>query len=252
MTGQGPAVSVLMPCLNAAATLEAAVASVRAQVWTDWELIIADDGSQDDSLQRARALAQQDVRITVLPAPHGTQRGGAAATRNRALEVARGRYIAFLDADDTWRPAKLARQIEAMETSGAAFCCSAYDVHRFGRTPYTRPVPARMRRDDLLRGNRVGCLTAIYDAQTLGKQPMPDIPMRHDYALWLHLLTLTPAVIGVNEVLADHHRRPGSLSAGPLHASLATWRMLRRQAGLGPLSAARAVLWHSAGRIWRG
>lgn len=245
-----PAVSVLMPCLNGAAHLAAAIASVQAQEVPDWELIIADDGSTDDSAKIAWACAAEDPRIRPLPVPDGG-RTGAAATRNRALAQARGRYVAFLDCDDLWRPAKLARQLEAMAATGAPFCCSAYALHRPGRAPHVRDVPTRMDRAALLRGNRVGCLTAIYDRAALGPQPMPDIPMRHDYALWLHLLTLTPYVIGVNEVLADHHRRPGSLSAGVLRPTWATWTMLRHQAGLGRGKASQALAWHLTRRLWQ-
>ena len=246
-----PAVSVLMPCRNGAAHLTAAVASVQAQEVADWELIIADDGSVDDSRDIARALAAQDPRIRPLPALD-TGPTGAAAARNRALVQARGRYVAFLDCDDLWRPIKLGQQLAAMTATGAAFCCSAYAVHRPGRAPRIRHVPARMDRAALLRGNRVGCLTAIYDREALGAQPMPDIPLRHDYALWLHLLTLTPHVIGVDTVLADHHRRPGSLSGGLLRPTWATWTMLRSEAGLNRGAAGLALARHLGGRLWRG
>ena len=148
MVGTDPMVSVLMPCLNAADTLVEAIASVQAQDRDDWELIIADDGSQDESPHIARRLAQADPRLTVLPAPEGSAASGAAAARNRALAVAQGRYIAFLDADDLWRPHKLTHQFYAITAAGgAAFCCSAYEVHRPGR-PATRQ-PDRVPDGDL-------------------------------------------------------------------------------------------------------
>lgn len=247
-----PNTSVLMPCLNAGQTLAEAVGSVQAQDYQDWELIIADDGSEDNSPEIIRELASEDARIRFLPPPASGGRTGAANTRNRALKVAQGRYIAFLDADDLWRPEKLSLQLEAMEAEGVPFCCSAYDVHQQGRGTFTRHVPKYLTRQTLLRGNLVGCLTAIYDSEQLGKQPMPDIRMRHDYALWLHLLTLSPVMIGIDKVLADHRRRPGSLSSGYFQASLATWKMLKNQAGLGVLGATYTTAMHSIRRLWRG
>lgn len=245
-----PAVSVLMPCLNAGRALTDAVASVQAQDFEDWELIIADDGSDDGSVEVMQRLASEDSRIRCLL--NADVRTGAARTRNRALDDAQGRYIAFLDADDSWRPHKLSTQLDVMATEKVPFCCSAYEVRQPGRVAYTRHVPRQMTRGDLLKGNKVGCLTAIYDSEQLGKQPMPDIRMRHDYALWLHLLTLTPVVIGINTVLADHHRRSGSLSSNPVQATFATWKMLKDQAGLGLIGATGATVLHATRRLWSG
>lgn len=243
-------VSILMPCLNAGKTLGDTVSSVRAQDHEEWELIIADDGSDDGSAEVVQALASEDSRIKYLP--WASERSGAAKARNRALGYAQGRYIAFLDADDSWRPHKLSTQLDVMTTENVPFCCSAYEVRQPGRVAYTRHVPRQMTRGDLLKGNKIGCLTAIYDSEQLGKQPMPDIRMRHDYALWLHLLTLTPVVIGINTVLADHHRRSGSLSSNPLQATFATWKMLKDQAGLGLLGATGATVLHATRRFWNG
>jgi glycosyltransferase involved in cell wall biosynthesis len=239
-----------MPCKNAAATIAASIASVQAQTLHSWELVAADDGSDDNTRDIVAQFAKNDPRIKLLNYTGG--RNGASAARNRALDQASGRYIAFLDSDDLWLPEKLETQIGEMQAQLSAFSCSAYRVRRNGKADIVRRPPSAITRRILLRGNRIGCLTAIYDSAVLGKQPMPDIPLRHDYALWLHLLTLTETALGLQQVLAIHHRRTGSLSSNVGRASLATWSMLRTEAGLNSLQAAHTLLRHLLGRILRG
>jgi teichuronic acid biosynthesis glycosyltransferase TuaG len=245
-----PAVSIIMPCLNAAACLPRAVASVTAQTRHDWELIIADDGSSDATPALARERAAADPRIRVLAAPETSPRGAAAA-RNRGIAVARGRYLAFLDADDEWLPEKLARQLGWMQAEGLALTYTGFwRVHATGRREVR--VPARVDRQRLLRGNVIGVLTAICDRDQLGPMAMPLLPLRQDYAFWLDLLKRTEAAHGLQVPLAIYHVTPGSLSANRWRASAATWRMYREHAGLGPLPAAWYLASHVIRRLIRG
>ena len=228
--GARPLVSVVTPVWNAAATLAATVASVRAQTLPDWELLLVDDASTDGSLGIARALAAGDPRIRVIARETN---GGAAAARNAAIRAARGRLIAFLDADDRWYPEKLARQAGFMTAHGHAFAYSGYRrVDAAGRPLGTVRPPARVSRDALLRGNVIGCLTAIYDTDALGKVEMPDLRRRQDYGLWLRLLRAVPYAYALPEPLADYRVAPASLSGGKLGAARATWALYREAEGL--------------------
>lgn len=244
-----PRVSVITPYLNAAATLPNTIASVQAQDFKDWELIAADDGSQDDSHALATAAALADPRIKVL-APH-PYCSGAGPARNRALEAASGRYVAFLDADDLWLPKKLSIQITAMERSQTPLSCTAYLLRRPGRPDRVLAPPLQQTRKELLKGNRIGCLTAVYDTAVFGKVPMADIQRRQDYALWLKLLEKTNHALGLPEPLAIHIRRPGSLSSNPFKATLGTWQVLRNHAGLDTLRALYAMGCHISQRLRR-
>jgi teichuronic acid biosynthesis glycosyltransferase TuaG len=236
-------VSIIMPAYNAARFLRRAVASVLAQTYADWELIVVDDGSRDDTWAVASALAQ-DPRIMVLSQPRNT---GAAKARNRAIAVAKGRYIAFLDADDEWSPDKLALQTAFMQRTGATFSFTGYWREREGRRRYVT-APERLTRSALLRRNRIGCLTAVYDRAHLGTVLMPDMALRQDYALWLDLLLRTDAH-GLNQPLATLHQHRGSLSSARLRAARATWAMYRNHAKLPPVRAAVCLLTHLTGRL---
>jgi teichuronic acid biosynthesis glycosyltransferase TuaG len=239
-----PAVSVITPCFNAAGTLPRTVASVRAQDFADWEMIISDDGSADDSADLADRLAALDPRIRVLRGPGPNT--GAARARNRALAASRGRYIAFLDADDEWLPEKLSRQIGFMQAHGVAFSYTGFFREK-GGIQRRVDVPPSVDHDELLRSCVIGCLTAIYDSAVLGRVPMPDLRFRQDYGTWLTLLKRTDRARAVQAPLAIYHERAGSLSSNKLRASIGTWRMYRQVAGLSPGRATACLASH----LWR-
>ena len=235
-----PLVSVVTPVWNAAATLPATLASVRAQSLGDWEHILVDDASSDGSAGLIGAAARADPRVRVFS---NAANAGAGAARNRAIREARGRYIAFLDADDRWHPEKLARQIGFMAAKGHAFAFTAYRREdAAGRPLGVVGAPARVTRAGLLRRNVIGCLTAVYDTALLGKVEMPTIRRRQDYALWLRLLERVEAAHGLPEVLADYRVAAASLSGNKLVAARDTWALYRGELGL---SAPRAA-WYFA------
>jgi teichuronic acid biosynthesis glycosyltransferase TuaG len=225
-----PTVSVITPARNAAATLEATIASVTAQTRADWEMLIADDGSTDATVAIAAAWAARDPRIRPLPGPRAGGGEGPAAARNRAIRAARGRFIAFLDADDRWRPEKLARQLAFMQATGSPFSFTAYRREdAAGRELGTVHPPAAVDYAGLLGGNVIGCLTALYDTAHFGKVEMPPLPLRQDYALWLALLRGGGVARGLDVVLADYRVGGGSLSASKLRAARGTWAVLRAE-----------------------
>ena len=234
-----------MPAFRAAATLAQSAGSVQAQTRRDWELIVVDDASPDATGAVAEALAAADPRIRLVRL---AQNGGAARARNHAIGLARGRYIAFLDADDLWLPEKLERQLAFMATTGTALSYTGYwretgDARRAVR------IPDRVTRAELLHGNVIGCLTAIYDTAQVGRVLMPDLRMNQDYGLWLRILALTPEARGLAENLAVYRRQPGSLSAGRGRRLAATWRLFREAEGMTRWQAARCLAAHLANRL---
>ncbi|WP_111431593.1 glycosyltransferase family 2 protein [Rhodobacteraceae bacterium DSL-40] len=244
-----PRVSVVTPVWNAEATLAATVASVRAQTMSDWEMLLVDDGSSDRSAALTRTLAAEEPRLRLLGWPENR---GAAAARNAAIAAARGRYVAFLDADDLWHPEKLAAQLEHMARTGAVFAfCSYRRVDAVGRVLGEVRVPASVDRVRLLHGNVIGCLTAIYDVAHFGRVEMPNLRRRQDYGLWLRLLARGGEAHGLDRVLADYRVGAGSLSANKVTALAATWELYRREAGLSPLQAGWCLARNATGALRR-
>ena len=222
-----PQVSVITPCLNGSAYLAQAIESVRAQTLTDWELLVVDDGSGDDSQGIVNEYAARDERIVPLAT---IGRCGAAAARNLALRAARGRFVAFLDCDDWWDPAKLRTQLDAMQAANAAFCAGPYVVcDAKGRPIRTQRVhPPLTSARCLTKRAVIGCLTVVVDTEALGAiQFSTRLRKVEDFALWIQLLRRCEsaglAAIAVAEPLAFYRVHGGGQSRSKVRHALAHW-----------------------------
>ncbi|HMB76060.1 MAG TPA: glycosyltransferase family 2 protein [Kiloniellaceae bacterium] len=230
-----PLVSIVTPARNAAATLGASIESARCQSLPDWEMLIVDDASDDDTAALARRHAAEDSRICLLSQ---SRRGGVAAARNAALAEARGRFVAFLDADDLWRPEKLARQTRFMAAGGFALGYTAF--RRFSASA-DKPgrliqVPPRLTYDALLKNTAIASVTAMVDRSLTG--PIRFSDLRHeDYALWLSLLKRGLTAGGLNEDLARYRVNKTSLSGRKLQSAFWVWQVYRDVEGLGLMKA---------------
>lgn len=227
----GNLVSVIMPVYNASAWLRRGVDSVLQQTHGELELIAIDDGSQDDSLAVLDAYAHVDRRVRV---HRQAANGGVAAARNAGIAIARGDFIAFLDADDWWQPVKLERQLAGLRASGASISYTAYwRVAEDGRRLGTVTPPLQISWSDMLASNFIGNLTGLY-ARTLG-----DVPFRRigheDYVFWLEQVRRAGAAVRVptDEPLASYLVRESSLSANKLRAARWQWTIYREVEQLG-------------------
>ncbi|HEX5056264.1 MAG TPA: glycosyltransferase family 2 protein [Gammaproteobacteria bacterium] len=220
-----PSVSIITPVHNLARYLAATVDSVRMQSFADWEMLLVDDCSTDNSVEVAENLARLDPRVKLIRLDRNS---GAAVARNAAIKAAAGRYIAFLDGDDLWQPDKLEKQLAFMRQKNAAFSYTAYRiVDEAGKEVSVFNVPAQISYRDLLRTNVVGCSTAVYDTAGLGKVYMPDIRKRQDFGLWLRLTRTSGMAHGLPEILASYRLRSTSLSSNKLYAALYVWKLYR-------------------------
>jgi teichuronic acid biosynthesis glycosyltransferase TuaG len=181
-----PQVSILMPCYNSELYLDKAIESVFSQTYSDWELLICDDGSTDSSYEIAQRYSRTDCRIKSIKNIYDR---GAPGARNSCLKLSSGRFIAFLDSDDYWLPEKLENQIQFMTREQISFSYSYHDIlNEKGEFQHTCKAPSSVGTRMMSLSNFIPCLTAIYDTKTFGKVPQPDIISRNDFALWLTLL----------------------------------------------------------------
>ena len=226
-------ISIVMPAYDASQFIRQAIHSVQEQTLEGWELLVCDDGSSDDTPDIVELIAKDDPRIVLLRA--GTNRGPAAA-RNTAITAARGRYIAFLDSDDLWKPEKLERQIAFMQKHDLAFTFSSYDrVDETGSYIDTHRVERPVTYRDLLKSCVIGCLTAVYDMEKVGKVYMPERVGAEDFGLWLRILKKVDRAVPIPESLAQYRVRTGSVSANKLTAAKYTWSIYRDVEKLGLL-----------------
>ncbi|RYE09063.1 MAG: glycosyltransferase [Hyphomicrobiales bacterium] len=228
-----PTVSIVMPAFNSARFISDSVESVRCQQFQNWELIVSDDGSRDETKAIVADLGGADSRICLLAS--GANRGPAQA-RNAAIEAASGRYVAFLDSDDLWKPEKLARQISFMQKHDLAFTFSSYDrIDEGGRFINTHQAKRPVAYRDLLKSCVIGCLTAVYDTERIGKVYMPEVRGAEDFGLWLRILKKVDRAVPLPESLALYRVRDNSLSGNKLAAARYTWSTYRNVENLGLL-----------------
>jgi glycosyltransferase involved in cell wall biosynthesis len=233
-------VSIISPVYNSERFLQACIESVKGQTFQQWEHILVDDCSTDNSSSIIQKYARQDKRFRYYRL---NQNSGPGVARNKAIELATGRFIAFLDSDDTWYPDKLERQIRFMEESGNPFTYTSYDCINVKGELLDRKVmaPKKVTYKSALYKNPIGCLTVIYDTGFFGKQFMPTVRKRQDYALWLKLLKKADAY-GLQEVLASYRIGNKSISSNKLSLIKYEWLIYRQEEGLGVFKSVFYVL----------
>lgn len=223
-------VSIIMPSFNSEATIGRSIKSVVSQTFNNWELIIIDDCSKDLSHEVIKAHVKQDSRIKFI---NFEQNSGAAVARNVGIKNASGRFIAFLDSDDTWHPKKLEQQVMFMLKHEYAFTYTKYhQVNENGDRIGELYCPLRVNYRKLLNTCVIGCLTAMYDTHKLGKVYFPLNSTREDFALWLKILKEIDYAYCLSEDLASYTVRFNSSSANKFKAAKGNWHLYRKVEGL--------------------
>ncbi|HNY03900.1 MAG TPA: glycosyltransferase family 2 protein [Bacteroidales bacterium] len=232
-----PKVSIITPLYNGTAYVADAIRSVVGQTFTDWEMIIADDGSTDHPEPVVASAAGGDPRIRLILLARNS---GAASARNAALELATGDFIAFLDSDDTWKPEKLEQQIGFMERNRWAFSFTSYEVMEATGRPAEKIIraPQRMDYNHYLRNTAIGCLTVMIDRRLTGPFRMPLLRSSHDMALWLELMKRGFDAFGIDEILASYRLVGTSNTANKWKAARDVWKVYR---DVERLSLARSI-----------
>ncbi len=212
-----PRVTIITPLFNAEKFIAQTLQSVQNQTYTHWEHLIVDDASQDTSAEIVEDHLARDARIHLVKLPENK---GAAYCRNHATQLARGSYIAFLDSDDLWHPAKLERQIGFMQANDCVVSYTSYvHIDEAGKSLNKRikALPELSYRKQH-RNNYIGNLTGMYEVSRVGKILAPHIRKRQDWAVWLQAIKKSgkPA-LGIPEDLAFYRIREGSISSNKLN-----------------------------------
>lgn len=202
-------VSIIMPSYNTAPYIKETIQSVLNQTYEDWELLIVDDCSTDNTDEVLDEIHDPRIRIF-----KNECNSGAAVSRNRALREAKGQWIAYLDSDDLWMPEKLEKQIEFMESHGYTFSYTNYEeIDADGKRTGVRVTgPKRITKTGMFNYCWPGCLTVMFDASKIGLIQIKDIKKNNDYAMWLKICRKADCYL-LDECLGQYRKgRTGSIS----------------------------------------
>lgn len=233
-------ISIVVPVYNAAPYIENTVQMVLQQTYQDFELILVDDCSTDNSVALLEELMEngKDARLRLVKKERNQ---GAAAARNTGLDMASGRYIAFLDADDVWLPHRLEAGLRFMEEKKAGFVFSAYEFgdEQARGTGKIVHVPEKLTYRKALSRTVVFTTTTLFDTTLVPKEllRMPTVPSE-DTATWWQILRNGHVAYGLDQVLAIYRRPAKSLSSNKLVALQRIWNLYRKQEKLGLFSSA--------------
>lgn len=229
-------VSIITPTWNCARFIEETIQSVQAQTYRNWEMIIVDDCSTDNTYEILQPYIEKDNRIKY---KCNEKNSGAAITRNNALKMARGRWVAFLDSDDLWIPEKLEAQLKFMLNNGYSFtyhdyveideCSKEIGIYVSGKK--------KVNKFDMFSCCWPGCLSVMYDASKIGLVQINDIKKNNDTAIWLKIVKKTDCYL-LKEKLGLYRRRKGSITPPDIKTKIKWHYTLFREAEeLSPLVA---------------
>ncbi|MFI8604747.1 glycosyltransferase family 2 protein [Cellulophaga baltica] len=230
-------VSIITPSYNSEKFLKSTAESIFEQSYEKWEWLIVDDFSTDSSRNIIEELAAKDDRVKF----HFMEsNSGSGKTRNKAIEMAKGQYIAFLDSDDIWTKTKLEIQIHFMQKNNYAFSHTSYgfidENGKIIKQTYLvskEPVDYKM----LLKRTEIGCLTAVYDAEIIGKMYMPDLRRKQDYALWLAILKKGFKSYPIANETAFYRQHSNSVTSNKFKLIRKHWVFLKKQENLNAIQA---------------
>ncbi len=235
-------VSIITPTFNSEDFIEATIRSVQNQTYENWEMLITDDRSTDNTVNIINKIAEKDPRIRLFQLDENS---GSAVARNNSIQQAKGRFHAFLDADDIWFDHHLKDSIRAIEKEKTPFVFASYkrsnENLEFVYSDFI--VPTRVNYHDILKSNSISCLTAFVDVATLGKESMPLIRKRQDMGLWLKYLKKCDHAIGIENVHAIYRIREDSLSRDKKKLIKYQWTFYRRIEGLNLIKSLYYLLW---------
>lgn len=242
-----PLISVIMPVYNGEKYIKKAVESVFAQE-VPLELLVIDDGSSDNTEKVLSAYSGREDFWYV----KNTKNMGAAASRNRGVQMARGRYVAFLDADDWWGEGKLKEQLQVLKETGYVLCSTGRELmHPDGSsTGRTIPVQEKISYADLLKHNCINCSSVLIEREAALSFPMEHDDSHEDYIMWLKVLKKYGYAVGINKPYLKCRLSEGGKSRNKLKSAAMTYKVYRYM-GYGVLKSTAFFISYAVHGIWK-
>lgn len=210
-------VSIITPVYNSEKYIGQTINSVLEQTYPTWEMIIADDCSNDSTENVVKQFSDSRIKYFKLD-----KNSGAAIARNKAIEKARGRFIAFLDADDMWKPNKLEKQLNFMVKNNIGFSFTGYEILRENVNKVIK-VPETLNYSQFMKDTIIGTLTVMLNIEMVGEIRLVNVKKDHDSMTWAKLLREGNIAYGLNESLAYYRRVGGSISNNKFKAVKNHW-----------------------------
>ncbi len=229
-------VSIIMPYFNAAEYIKETIDAIIAQTYVDWELIIVDDCSPDPRTSDVlNFITEMDSRIKVM---RTKENGGAGVARNIGIRVARGRYLAFCDADDWWYPTKLEEQLKWMQENNYDMTCTWYEDANEKLEPYyTMKQKEKNTYGSMIFGCNIGTPGVMINIARLGKKYMPNIRRAEDWGLWMEYLREVDYMYTYPKALWKYRHISGSETSNKLKQIGAVVTMYRIVLGFNVVKA---------------
>lgn len=229
-------ISIIMPCYNGEKYIKSAIESVISQTYSEWELLIIDNNSTDNSANIISSYSVIDSRIKLLVC--GSKSGTPAAPRNVGIEASTGKYIAFLDCDDIWLPTKLESQLPFFNNNNCAVVFSYYKKMDENGNVSDNVItsPKQVTYKQLLNGDCIGNLTGMYDISKVGKVYQKEIHAE-DYLMWLEILHKNFIAMNTNTVEGLYRVSTNSTSGNKLKSAMWNWNIFRNELHLSLISA---------------
>ena len=243
-------VSIIMPTYKCGRFIKKSIESVQAQTYRNWELIIVDDCSGDETIDIVLQMKKDDDRICLF---QNASNSGAAVTRNTALRNAHGRWVAFLDSDDLWEPTKLENQIKFMEENNYAFSYHEYIEIDEQDKELGIKVSGKehVNKFDMFACCWPGCLSVVYDVSKIGLIQINDIKKNNDTAMWLKVIRKADCYL-LKKCLGKYRRRANSITPKPIWQRIwAHYPLFRVAEEMNPISATFWVVMNVFGNAYK-
>jgi glycosyltransferase involved in cell wall biosynthesis len=242
-----PLVSIIIPLYNSEIYISDTLDSILNQTYKNYEILIINDMSKDNGEEIIKNYQKKFDNIFLINLEVNS---GAGVARNKGIELAKGKYIAFIDSDDLWKKNKLEKQIKYMEDNNYYFTFTKYEqINESDEFLKEIKVPNLLTYKKELYYNHIGTSTVIYNQEKLGKIYMPVIRKRQDYAMWLKILKNFSNGYGLQEVLTTYRIRNNSISSNKINLIKYNWKLYRDVENMNFIRSSYYLMWDILSKV---